>query len=1591
MAGTLYSAELPSSGQRRIEGFDPATDKLDLGDNSVHAFIVVDTPEGVAFMDPWSGKQTLIVGVSLGQLTVDSFVPVANDHLRQDLSGALAWEHGIVTAPHTVYARSHEVGQIDRVAFDPATDVVDFRYYGTREQLYMVDGAEGVVIGNYTTGQTLILLDTSIAELSPDNFLFHFAQAREDRLWLQLGFDQVPDSQVIGRDDIPTVGTNAWPTAAGSGAPPSGATGTTYEIDWDYGANVVLDFDPATDRLDFRYFRPAEFTVTEVNGSVVIAIVGQNQTYTLRGVSLGELDYNNVIAVEDATYQKWRGLIEAAQVDEPALSVADASLAEGDGGQALMSFTVTLSRAAAGVVTVDYSTLNGAALAGTDYQAALGTLTFQPGETVKTVQVALNGDTGFEFDERFDLVLSSPAGARLADERASGTILNDDAQAPGVLPAVSIADLSIAEGDGTHVHFMFAVTLDKASTVPVTVSYQTANGTALSGADYAATSGTITFAPGETSKQLHVDVVGDLVAEADERFTVTLSNPVGAAIADGQATGTILNDDEAAPPAGGDEVVFTVNDNWGAGFVGSMKLTPEAALNGWTVEFDASFDISNIWNAEIVSHVGDHYVIRNAAWNGKVAADGTVEFGFQASPGGAAIVADDFAVNGRPVGEPGEPEPIVPTLAVADASVAEGNGGTAYLDFTVTLSQAAAGPVTVQYATANGTASAGSDYQALSGTLTFAAGETTKVVRVPVNGDTVVEASETLTLTLSAPTGATIADGAATGTILNDDVAPPPVVSVSGTTVIEGDAGGGSGGAAEGWFSTSGNQIVDSAGNPVVIAGVNWFGFESSNASPHGVWTRPYTDMMDQMVELGFNTIRLPFSTDMLHAATAGGIDYSQNPDLQGLTPLEIMDRIIAYAGEIGLKVILDHHRSSFGGGASENGLWYDSAHPESQWIDDWQMLAQRYADDPTVVGADLHNEPHAGTWGGGGATDWAAAAERAGNAIGEVNPNWLIFVEGVGSYQGENYWWGGNLMGVRDRPIALDVPNKLVYSAHDYGNSVYAQPWFQSPGFADDLPAKFDEMWGYIYREGIAPVFIGEFGTKLQDPKDTPWLEALTSYMAGDFDNDGTIDLAPGQQGISWTYWSWNPNSTDTGGILADDWRTVYTDKLAYLEPIQFDLEGDVEGDGGAYAVFTISLSAAATQAVSVNFQTVAGEAGADDFTAVSGTLTFQPGETVKTVRVAITGDDLAEADERFSLLLTSPQGAVLGVAQAAAVIEDDDVPAPVLPTLSVADASAAEGSTAAPGFLTFTVSLSEAADGPVSVAYATANGSAVAGQDYQALSGTLTFAAGETAKTVKVALIGDSVLEGNETLTLALSSPSGATLADGRATGTIQNDDAAPPAGGDEVAFKVNDNWGAGFVGAMKLTPEAALNGWTVEFDASFDISNIWNAEIVSHVGDHYVIRNAAWNGKVAANGTVEFGFQASPGGAAVVADDFVVNGRAVGGDDAGASLLSARAVLADDVIDASIALVESHADGFTAEVVLHNDGPARQGWTLEIDTSYEIAQIHGAEIVSRSEDGYVVRNLAGNAGLAAGGTVEFELVGLGSFDPSQFHFVI
>jgi endoglucanase len=347
---------------------------------------------------------------------------------------------------------------------------------------------------------------------------------------------------------------------------------------------------------------------------------------------------------------------------------------------------------------------------------------------------------------------------------------------------------------------------------------------------------------------------------------------------------------------------------------------------------------------------------------------------------------------------------------------------------------------------------------------------------------------------------------------------------------------------ARGPFRAVNSNIVDQSGKAVYLTSVNWFGMETQTYCPHGLWARNWQSMLDQIASTGFNSIRLPYSNQAFESgSTPNGIDFVKNPDLQNLTGIEIMDRIVHGAGQRGLVVILDRHRPDASG---QSPLWYTDHVSEDRWISDWVMLAQRYRNEPSVIGADLHNEPHSpATWGDGNVkTDWRLAAERAGNAILQANPNWLIVVEGTDQYNGDGYWWGGNLMGARQFPVRLSHQDKLVYSAHDYGPGVWGQSWFSAPNFPNNLPSVWHSHWAYLVQEGIAPVWLGEFGGRsMGTDTEGVWQRSLVTYLK--------------QNRISYSYWCWNPNSGDTGGILEDDWQTVNKAKMDILSAYQWPL----------------------------------------------------------------------------------------------------------------------------------------------------------------------------------------------------------------------------------------------------------------------------------------------------------------------------------------------------------------------------------------------------------------------------------------------------
>lgn len=339
-----------------------------------------------------------------------------------------------------------------------------------------------------------------------------------------------------------------------------------------------------------------------------------------------------------------------------------------------------------------------------------------------------------------------------------------------------------------------------------------------------------------------------------------------------------------------------------------------------------------------------------------------------------------------------------------------------------------------------------------------------------------------------------------------------------------------------GRLHTKGATIRTSTGAVYTIRAISWFGMETATCAPHGLWQISLDEGLARIASMGFNTIRLPFSNECLHQAAPNSIDLGLNPDLAGRAPVQVMDAVVERAKVYGLNVILDRHRPD---SAAQSELWYTAEYPESAWIADWRMLAGRYRDDTNVIGVDLHNEPHGSAcWGcGDPAVDWRLAAQRGGNAVLAVDPHLLIIVEGTARFGSSYTWWGGALGAAASAPVRLTTKHRLVYSPHEYPSSVYPQSWFTAAGYPRNLPSIWNRTWGYLDERRIAPVLVGEFGTKLETRSDRRWLRTLVRYI--------------GRTGMSFAYWSFNPDSGDTGGIVADDWVTPQAHKLRMLRPI--------------------------------------------------------------------------------------------------------------------------------------------------------------------------------------------------------------------------------------------------------------------------------------------------------------------------------------------------------------------------------------------------------------------------------------------------------
>lgn len=315
----------------------------------------------------------------------------------------------------------------------------------------------------------------------------------------------------------------------------------------------------------------------------------------------------------------------------------------------------------------------------------------------------------------------------------------------------------------------------------------------------------------------------------------------------------------------------------------------------------------------------------------------------------------------------------------------------------------------------------------------------------------------------------------------------------------------------------------------VSIKGINWFGFETEVYGLHGLWSVSMKQLLDFVKANKFNALRIPLSMEVifgLDTIKCTAINTSANPDMVGWTAGKLLDTLVSECAKRGILVMPDIHR--FVGTGVITELWYDNQNPESKMIEAWKIIVKRYINNTNVFAIDIKNEPHgSSTWGTGNpATDWDLAATRIGNAILDVNPKLLIFVEGVERYNNSGSWWGGTVEGAQKHPIVLKVPNKLVYSPHVYGPSVFAQTYFTAPDFPKNLKPIWTQDFAFLKLNKTGTLCLGEWGGKyLSVNKDDVWQNAM-----GDFILENDIDFF---------YWSLCVNSVDTCSIVLDDWTT--------------------------------------------------------------------------------------------------------------------------------------------------------------------------------------------------------------------------------------------------------------------------------------------------------------------------------------------------------------------------------------------------------------------------------------------------------------------
>jgi predicted extracellular nuclease len=670
----------------------------------------------------------------------------------------------------------------------------------------------------------------------------------------------------------------------------------------------------------------------------------------------------------------------------------------------------------------------------------------------------------------------------------------------------------------------------------------------------------------------------------------------------------------------------------------------------------------------------------------------------------------------------------LPTLSIDDVTHTEGPSGTVTYTFTVSLSAASAGAVTFDIATADGTATtADGDYVAKSLTSqTIAAGLTTYTFDVTVNGDGTVEPNETFLVNVTNVSGATVADGQGQGTITNDDFPPVPTVSVGDASIAEGQSGVSylTFTVTLSFAPTSTVTVDFATADGTATAGSDYLAVVGTVSFAAGQTTQTFTVPVIGDVAAEANetlTVNLTNPTGAT-LADAQGLGTITNDDASAYFPLA-------------------------SGNFSEN--WTDTSRITAN--DNWSGITSivGYLGDTDPAGAVTGVDPRTITGPNLGQVDVIANLANTSSTSGGVGEfeiaNPTIGLQGSGTADAPSIVLYMDASGRQD--IHLTAKIRDIDASDDAAQQVNVQYRTGPTGTWTNVPG------GYF-----ADVTTG--GSATQET-------SLDVILPAGANNSPTLEI----------------RIMTTNAAGSDEWVGIDDINVSSVAgPASYSIADSAvfEGTGTTTPIsFTVTragdTSAAGTVNYAVTFPGGGFSANAADFASpLTGSVSFNAGETSKTLTLDIVADSNPEADEAFTVTLSSPTaGGVLGDSSATGTIVNDDG-AP--PFVTISDVTQVEGNSGTSTF-TFTVTRT-GGTGAFTVDYATANGTATtADGDYQSTSGTLSFAAGENSKLVSVTVNGDTAGEFNETFSVNLSNPTGfAVLADPTGIGTIVNDDIIP-----------------------------------------------------------------------------------------------------------------------------------------------------------------------------------------------------------------------